>query len=308
MEQLLQWLEQRHKTPPQEDEDEDYGPAPREAWGKKAELQDEDEDPGSQPAYKEPEKPQPTATHKLVHLILSRSVPFLTHSSPLIRARILGLLTSAVPVLGHDNSENNPGIPLLLPQIHRAWPFVLNRLGDSEPFVVAAAAGLVAALAASPGAGDFVKARIRDDVWPRFKTMLDALQVAESQSALAQRRPGGSTAASAYATSTRLHVAMLRTMDVALRGPGGAQDTEVWEIAVAFRRFLDRGQDASVQKAALRVFRALRAANEDAIWLALSATVGHDLLADEGTATGTAFPTCLQRNWDIKDNAIAVLS
>ncbi|EJD55423.1 hypothetical protein AURDEDRAFT_118550 [Auricularia subglabra TFB-10046 SS5] len=303
VEQLLQWLEQRRQSPPQEDDDEDYGTVPREAWGKKAEVEAEEEDPDTHPAYKEPEKPQPTATHKLVHLILSRSVPFLTHSSPLIRARILSLLTSAVPVLGHDNSEDNPGIPLLLPQIHRAWPFVLNRLVDSEPFVVAAAIGLIAALSASPGAGEFVKARIWDDVWPRFKSMLDALQVAESQSALAQRRSGGSSAASAYANSTRLHVAMLHTMDAALRGPGGAQDTAVWDVAIAFCRFLDRGQDAGVQKAALRVFRALRAANEDAIWLALSSSVGSDLLADDDDQTQVTFPTCLLRNWDIKDNA-----
>ncbi|KZV98786.1 hypothetical protein EXIGLDRAFT_593497, partial [Exidia glandulosa HHB12029] len=286
MGQLLTWLDKRHDTPPQPPvEEDDVGPTPHTAWRNRRdhehnhteEHEHEHNDEQPPPAQPQEEKPQPTATHKLVHLILSRSVPFLTHASPLIRARILRLLTSSVPILVPETvgEEHHPGVALLLPQVHRAWPFVLNRLSDSEPFVVAAAAGLVAELASSTGTGEFVRARVWEEVWPRFRTLLDALQRAESQSALAQRRYGqGGDAPSAYANSTRLHVAMLRTIDAALRGPGGALDIAVWEVALAFCRFLDKGEAEGVQHSAVSVFKALRAANEDAVWLALSASVG----------------------------------
>lgn len=319
VDQLLDWLGKRSEQPPPVAEDEDFGPAPREDWGARRRDHDHDheheengahDDGHPAPAVPEPEKPQPTATHKLVHLILSRAIPFLTHASSLVRARILGLLASAVPILAHDASEDDPGRALLLPQIHRAWPFVLNRLEDPEPYVAAAAAGLVAALAAAAGTGAFVRARVWDDVWPRFKTILDALQRAEAESALTQRRAGGN-APSTYATSTRLHVAMLRTLDAALRGPGGAPDNAAWEVAVAFRRFLDAAEEDGVQRTAVRVFMALKLANEDAVWLVLCGSAGAVLGGTGDSAPDASpveFPSCLRRKWNITQNAQAILA
>ena len=101
---------------------------------------------------------------------------FLTHGSPTVRAQILTLLARAVPVLPES---------ALLPSIHHAWPYILNRFSDREAFVLSAAAALVEALATQ--VGDFMHTRIWDDIWPRFKSMIADLNAADATSALARR-------------------------------------------------------------------------------------------------------------------------
>ncbi len=105
---------------------------------------------------------------------------FLTHDSPVIRARILNLLASSVPVLPAS---------ALLSSIHHAWPFILNRLGDQETFVVSAAAGLIEAL--SRNVGDYMFRKIWDDVLAQIRSMLRELEGGEKSNALMRNNKGG---------------------------------------------------------------------------------------------------------------------
>ncbi|KAL1737427.1 armadillo-type protein [Schizophyllum commune] len=282
---FFEWYTRRNDVDSDDEDTTDYGPAPRRAWG-------EPEDPDDEP--KEDEAPMdtsddnapPTPIQALTTQIVARSLYFLTHGAPSIRARILTLLASAVPVLPES---------ALMPEIHRAWPFILNRLSDRETFVVTAAAGLVEALSAH--VGDFMFRRIWDDVWPRFHKMLGQLDRADSQSALARRGAGIAIGTeSAYTHSHRLYRSLLRTMTAAARGVQ-PQDSSLWEVIVDFRRFLHIGAHEELQKCARDLYLAIGLRNADEVWLALAGTTG------EVTST-VAF--LREPRWDITANAALI--
>ncbi|KII94071.1 hypothetical protein PLICRDRAFT_171749 [Plicaturopsis crispa FD-325 SS-3] len=261
----LDWFSHRQDPPPQEEDNEDYGPAPRRAWGESkgkdaAGQEDKEKDPAEEPNSTD-EKPA-TPTQALTTQIVSRSLYFLTHGSPAIRARILVLLGSSVPVLPES---------ALLPSIHQAWPFILNRLSDPEPFVVSAAASLVEALVTH--VGTFMYRRIWDDVWPRFHKMLGKLDAADPANALSKRGPGAVGTESAYTHSHRLYKSLIKTMAAAIRGVD-LQDEAVWQVILAFRRFLSSTAHEELQVAARDLYIALGNNNSDAVWLALYSTAG----------------------------------
>ncbi|TBU39079.1 hypothetical protein BD309DRAFT_929582 [Dichomitus squalens] len=246
--------------------------------------------PGSR-AEDDPSAEAPsTPAQALTTQIVTRSVYLLTHGAPTVRARILLLLARSVPVLPEA---------ALLPAVHGAWPFVLNRLADAETFVVSAAAAFVAALAEH--VGDFMARRVWDDVWPRFRTMLQRLAEGDKASALARRAPGvgeGVGTASAYTHSHRLYKAIVATMTAAARGVQ-AQDAAVWEVIVLFRRFLRRQAHEELQACARGLYVALAENNEDAVWLALSATLGR---------VGGPVAFLREPQWDIEQNVKIILS
>ena len=281
------WFVHRHdKEPPMEPlRDDSY---PRKAW-----ATDEEAETDTAPPVQEEDpfaETPPTPSQTLTTQIVSRSMYFLTHASPVIRARILLLLARAVPVLPEA---------ALLPSVNKAWPFILNRLADSETFVVSAAVALVEALARH--VGDFMTGRVWEDVWPRFRRMLVQLDRADAASALARRTPGvsggGVGTASAYTHSHRLYRAIIVTMTTAVRGVQ-AQDTACWEVVVLFRRFLRCEAHEELQARARELYTALSENNEDAVWLGLAATVGWV----EGSVAFLREP-----KWDVETNVRAVL-
>lgn len=168
--------------------------------------------------------PPPTRSQEVVAQILAKAVPFLSHSSSFLRARVLRLLQRGVVVLAPQGREAE-----LLPVIHRAWPFVLSRLGRSstslggtnfsrahsqgstkrsaasddlteeEPYVWIEAAGLVESLARH--VPEFMAKRIVDDAWPRLARLLE-LQTDGPQS--------GSTTSKPRHTTPTPYSAMLR--------------------------------------------------------------------------------------------------
>ncbi|KAK0505667.1 armadillo-type protein [Armillaria luteobubalina] len=284
---FFDWFERRNDLPVEE-EDVDYGPAPREAWGdqkgKGVEGQEEVE-AAPAAAADSTEDPPPTPTQALTKHIVSRSLYFLTHQSPIIRARILTLLASSVAVLPES---------ALLPSVHSAWPFILNRLSDTESFVVSAAASLVEALATHVGA--FMHRRIWDDIWPRFRTMLEKLDVADASSALSRRRYGAVGTESAYTHSHRIYRCLLKTMTASMRGVD-PKDTSVWEVTLAFRRFLDSRAHEELQSCARELYIAVGCNNADAVWLALQSTHA-DVLP---TMNFLRMP-----KWDIENNVVLV--
>ncbi|THH33559.1 hypothetical protein EUX98_g676 [Antrodiella citrinella] len=254
MQGFLEWFTHRNDSNPSLDPDEDVGPVPQEAWG--SPQQEEADATAPDPI----ETPPSTPTELLVQQIISRSLYFLTHDSRLIRARILTLLASAATVLP---------AALILPSIHHAWPFVLNRLADPEPFVVSAAATLIENLAIH--FGDFMYGRIWDDVWPRFLYILRKLEMADSSNALSRRGPGAVGTESAYTHSHRLYRSLLRTMTAAIQGVQ-VKDDAVWDVIVAHRRFLHSEAHEELQSCARELYVRIGKKNEDAVWFALTAT------------------------------------
>jgi len=287
MKSLAEWFSSRHFPPKGEEDESDYGPAPRKAWGATTTHSDQEEESRVQ---KEPDpnsEPSLSPAQALVKQIVARSLYFLTHSSPLIRARILRLLSLSTPVLPES---------ALLPAIHHAWPFVLNRLADPEPFVVTAAAALIESLSAH--IGSFMFRRIWDDIWPRFRSMLGKLDAADAQNALARRGAGGVGTESAYTHSHRLYRSILRTMTMAAKHVR-AQDSSTWEVIWGFRRFLHYQAHNELQACARELYEAIGARNEDAVWLALFSTMG---TVDKSMAF------MKEERWDIQQNVHHIVS
>ncbi|KAL0579443.1 hypothetical protein V5O48_002549 [Marasmius crinis-equi] len=285
MNEFFAWFKKRN-DPIFEEDNTDYGPAPRKDWGEgKGKGKDEDEEMAEAQAPTYSDQIPQTPPQALAKQMVTRSMYFLTHRSPVIRARILSLLTASVSVLPAD---------ALMPAIHNAWPFILNRLGDSETFVVSAAAGLVEAL--SFRKGSYMYRRIWDDVWPRFFTMLSKLQDADVHSALIRRGAAAVGTESIYTHSHRLYRSLLRTMTAAIRGVD-AQDSSNWQVIVSFRRFLHAKASEELQQLARELYVAAGLRNTDAVWLALYSTLGQ---ADDSTAF-------LQRpEWELADNVALI--
>ena len=282
MSDLLHWIKHRNdKAEDDSEQEEDFGPVPREAWGKRKE-----DDEHAEQIPDPTEEPPTTPTQSLVQQIVSRSLFFLTHGSPTIRAHILTLLARATPVLPES---------ALLPSIHHAWPYILNRFSDQETFVLSAAASLVEALATH--VGEFMYRRIWDDVWPRFRSMIVKLDAADASSALARRSRGNVGTESAYTHSHRLYKAILRTMTATARGVQ-AHDNACWDVIVIFRRFLHKHAHEELQACARDLYKAMLRNNADAVWLALSATRGD---IDQ-------WSFLREEKWNIDENVSAILA
>jgi hypothetical protein len=287
-EEFFHWLEHRNDVPGSgEGEDAtDYGPAPPEGWGKEANKTD----PAGETPNPAGEDPAPTPAQALTKQIVSRSIYFLTHSSPLIRARILSLLTNSVPVLPAS---------AVLPSIHQAWPFVLNRFSDKEGWVVSAAAGLVESL--SVNVGSFMQRRVWDDVWPKFRVLLDKLEAGDKSSALRRRGyEGGIGTESAYTHSHRLYRSVLRTVTAGIQKVR-TEDATLFEVMLLFRRFLGKGVHEELQKYARELYVGMAKRNADAVWLVLEGAVG-DIQGEDPRAKW------LEEKWDIRENVALVLS
>ncbi|KIY48344.1 hypothetical protein FISHEDRAFT_43680 [Fistulina hepatica ATCC 64428] len=285
---FFEWFHHRHDPDPDmpiEEKQEDFGPVPQEAWGREDDAPEADGD--AMGSYNVLDEPTPTPAQALTKQIVTRSLYFLTHGSPSIRARILTLLASSVTILPES---------ALLPSIHFAWPFIQNRLSDSETFVVSAVAELIEAL--TEHMGEFMFRRVWDDMWPKFKALLSKLDAADATSALAKRYHNGVGTESAYTHSHRLYRALLNTMTATMRGVQ-PQDSSVWEVLLSFRRFLDRNAHEELQACARALYVAASIENADAVWLVLGATAG------DITDGITSF--LYQPKWDISANTAIIM-
>ena len=286
MDAFESWFMSRNDSESHENDPTEYGPAPRRPWGDTRAAASEEPSADESQKQNDPDTAQVTPIQALSKQIVSRTIYFLTHESATVRTKILALLSSAVPILPES---------ALLGSIHKAWPFILNRLSDPEPFVITAAAGLVEAL--SMHVGTFMYRRVWDDVWPRFRTMLQKLEAADSKSALARLGPGSVGTDSAYTQSHRLYRSMLKTMTASMKKVQ-VNDALAWEMLVYFRRFLHSQSHQELQTCATELFVAAGKNNADAVWLVLFSTM----------ATGNSPASFLQkREWDIKKNSEIVL-
>ena len=104
--------------------------------------------------------------------ILSKSSLFLSVISPELRAYILRIVKTGIPLLQDVTKERDP-------LIHRLWSSVLSRLNDPEPFVVLEALGVVGAICRiSP---EFVFKRVSDDLIPKALQVLNHIHQAFSK-------------------------------------------------------------------------------------------------------------------------------
>jgi hypothetical protein len=210
----------------------------------------------------EDEEDRPTRSQEVAKAILSKSIYFLTHPSPFLRARVLALIARVTPVLASANRESD-----LLPSIDQAWGGILNRLEDQEPYVVTEAAEAIASLCEN--VGDFMSRRVPDYAWPRMQILLDKQRVLDEKSALARRGFGTETS---YSVSHRLHVAVLRTaMFIAQEVP--VDDDVLWDMMVMFRWFLDKRAHEDLQAKAMSLYEALGRRDGDALWICLRETL-----------------------------------
>ncbi|GAA5914334.1 Tti1p [Sporobolomyces salmoneus] len=258
------WFVCRKETVEQkEEEDEDRNP--RKPFESGFKSREEDPAEGSTEFPEESESKQVPATRPQIVTaqILSKSLYFLSHPSPFLRGRVLSLLASAVPLLARPSFESQDRSADLLPIIHRAWPFILNRLVDSDLSVSVEAATLVEALAEHTG--EFMSRRILEDVWPRFRTLLAKQELDDTSSAL----PGSTR----YSNSHRLYRSILKTLLDAARHVPLKEDV-LWEQAFLLRRFLASSVHEELQDLALKLYRSLGKINKDAVWLVLAGTKG----------------------------------
>lgn len=245
------WYEERNKRNQEEIDNVLY----------RASEQFKKEEVEEQPQPEE-EEDRPTRSQEVAKAILSKSVYFLTHPSPFLRARVLALIARVTPVLASANRESD-----LLPSIDQAWGGILNRLEDQEPYVVTEAAEAIASLCEN--VGDFMSRRVLDHAWPRMKVLLDKQRVLDEKSALARRGFGTETS---YSVSHRLHVAVLRTaLFIAQEVP--VNDDVLWDMMVSFRWFLDTRAHEHLQERAMRLYEALGRRDGDALWLCLKETI-----------------------------------
>ncbi|GAA6010471.1 hypothetical protein JCM11491_006954 [Sporobolomyces phaffii] len=252
------WFARRKEKQTRGDLEEEVEVNPQKPFAaeKKEQVGEPSEFPDSDVTKLPPTRPQVVTTQ-----ILSKSLYFLSHPSPFLRGRVLSLLASAVPLLAQPGPDSSNRSADLLPVIHRAWPFILNRFSDADLTVVVEAARLVEALASH--VGDFMSRRILDDVWPRFRTLLERQELEDSTSAL-----GGSTR---YSNSHRLYRSILKTLlDVARHVP--LKEDVVWDQALVLRRFLPTAVDRELRDSALELYRTLAKFNRDSVWLVLAGT------------------------------------
>lgn len=246
---LQEWLSDRRKAaedPPEDEADPFHGQPSEEAFRRVSE-QLKSEAPKNEDQPNPPTKAQATCS-----AILSKSLYFLSHSSAFLRARVLGLVSSAVTVLGSQSRESD-----LLPFINSAWPLLLNRLSmDEELYVVAETAGLIKELAAQ--VGDYMCRKILDDAWPKFQQLMQQQAVRDSH----HKSTGRHTA------SHRLLESVFEAMRyVAEEVP--LRDGLDWDIAMGLRKALVLSKDASLEAVAMRLYRSLGQVAPEVVWLAL---------------------------------------
>ncbi|KAM0788571.1 hypothetical protein ACM66B_001695 [Microbotryomycetes sp. NB124-2] len=233
---------------------------------------EQDEEPGMP---SEPERAPATRHQTVASHIIAKATYFLSHHSPFLRARVLSLISTAVPLLVAQSQPDDATVDTsrrsdLLPVIHRAWPYIINRLSDKDYFVVIEAASLIESL--STHVGEFMSRRILDDVWPVFKTLIDKhfvtdVKLATTKGGLDKR----------YTVSHRLYLSVLRTVTQVVKHVPIKEDVS-WQMCLSLRRFLmttsgDEGDD-EVQTAAVALFGELARLKPDCVWIVLNGARG----------------------------------
>jgi hypothetical protein len=224
----------------------------------KQEDNDDDEPPP------EIAKPPPTKTYTMVQSIARLGQHYLTNESPVLRAKLLGLISTACNAL-HNNEDE------FLPLINDIWPVVIKRLYDDEPFVSIAAADTVASICKC--AGDFMATRMHNEWTDLMKTTKQA-----RARVLAEKKGSGgrgvySKVSQVWEGVVRLLIAILENVRV---------EDEMFDEVLEVLGFLVSGRED--------VREALALINADAVWLAMQ-NAGKNNSVEVPVLEGYAFAT-----------------
>jgi hypothetical protein len=220
---------------------------PHQPWQSAKELLDEAEaespDEDNEMATTEIAKVPLSKTYTMLQSIVRLSQHYLTNSSPVLRARLLGLISTSSAALYMD--EDN-----FLPLVNNIWPVVTNRLYDEESFVVIAAANAVAELCHS--AGDFLSTRISVE-W------IELIRLATQSKARFTSEKKGKAGRGIYSQAGQVWEAMIHLI-AAIVGHVRINDAMFDEV-------LELLGELICERIELRV--TLEAVNSDVVWLTL---------------------------------------
>lgn len=102
------------------------------------------------------QKPPPSKVYSMLESIARLSQHYLTNTSPLLRSKLLYLISTSCDSLQVNDDR-------FLPLVNDIWPVVIKRVYDEEGFVAIAGADAVAEICKC--AGDFMSTRIQVE-WP----------------------------------------------------------------------------------------------------------------------------------------------
>lgn len=255
IEEVIELLKKKSKLQDETLPHEDF---PKEPWKDAKTLLDEadaskasadldEDDEGKEPTQDqsggEIQKAPPTKIYTMVQSIARLGQHYLTNPSPVLRARLLGLVSTACKSL-HSNEDE------FLPLINDIWPTVIKRLYDGEPFVVIAAADALAEICRS--AGDFMTTRMQAEWSELMKMARQARKRVTAEKKGAGGRGIYSQASQVWESVVRLLITILEYVRV---------DDEMFDDVV----------DILVDLIPVRedVRDALSLINADAVWLAM---------------------------------------
>jgi hypothetical protein len=125
--------------------------------------------------------------------------------------------------------------------------------------------------------GDFMNLRVVRDVWPRLRSMLQSLEHSKHG---ASNAPRETSQADPFSAEHRIVRASIVTMRMAVEQVPGIRNDDVWEIALAFRRYLGAYQETELQEEAKKFFLSLGKVEADIVWLALQEQAGSEGLEE----------------------------
>lgn len=299
------WFVRRHekaRTNLEEVLDEVQETSPQRPWGKDPSLpsQEADEASSSLPTTDGPASPEPNRSQTICAQILLKALPFLTHSSPFLRSRVLSLFSSGITVLATAKLEAS-----LLPVVNKAWPYVLNRIKDKEYFVIVEAVGVIERLARL--AGEFVGVKIRDEAFPLLKRLVENHLADQRTSSLARRnpnlphRPSTFSPPSKHSPSHRTIRSILRTFHY-IASAVFLSSKQRWEMLLTVKAFLDRDTHDELREEARRVCGVLGGIDGDAVWAGLKGSLRAEADGGEERLGWLA-----ETGWEIEDEVRGIL-
>ncbi|KAL9549398.1 hypothetical protein MBANPS3_005220 [Mucor bainieri] len=212
----------------------------------------DDNDDAEDPTVHDNDKQVPlTHEQQMARDIMDKASHFLTVSSPKLRSQILSLLTAGVHVLADHPGDLNT-------LVYAMWPSIANRFSDTENYVVLHAARLVEAI--SQVSTDFLSRHFTQDLWPRFKSLLQrGVSAAQSDPA--------STGYSVYSLYHRTQLCLLHTLTQVAHCVPVKQDL-VKDILQTTRYYYKNDQvSQQLDEACQGLFEGLATQQADTVWL-----------------------------------------
>lgn len=279
MEDIIKAVKKR-KAADDPNEDIAHEDFPREPWKTAKELLDEhdartqEKDPDNEMKDAEPEPeqsqeittPPPTKVYTMVQSIARLGQHYLTSQSPLLRRRLLELISTACIALNGNEDQ-------FLPLINDIWPVIIKRLYDEESFVVIAACTTISEICR--GAGDFMATRIQSE-WIELSKKLKQAKM----KAAAEKK--GKHARGIYAVDSQVWEAFVGLL-VAVVENVRLTDEIFDEVLEFLGDLLTSRKD---------VHDALSVVNADAVWLE-EVKRGKDI-GPPPVVDGVVFPTSLE--------------